>query len=338
MITTYASIVPQETFPANVVLTIAARDDAAPLAAGTQVLITVALKTTGQTWGTAGLYAAAITTTVDAQHIAATALPLPLCVASFDARVKAKVLPAGAESAWVEVPYRAAAADALLPPRSRQVRYKEVLDGYLRRSGHGAANPPADDDLRDAAELITSAYRYCLETCHVPEARITRTLTITGGFVSWPMIYGADWFQFWTADPDVPDSQAAPIPVRDKRADGLYLDTTLTEVWAKFVPRAPEFRAEPIVPTDRYAFGDVRYSESSGNMYEVIATEGALGSDLGDRSQWRLLQLLWLLSDTTKLLALADRQGNSKEERAQAADLRQQAEQRLDQISARINA
>lgn len=30
MITTYASIVPQETFPANVVLTIAARDDAAP--------------------------------------------------------------------------------------------------------------------------------------------------------------------------------------------------------------------------------------------------------------------------------------------------------------------
>lgn len=337
MITAYASIVPQATFPGSVVLTIAARDDAAPLVQGQAILFTIQLKTMGQTWTTPGLYPNSFLISTNAEHIAHTALSLPLSVASFDARVKAQVHSGGAISDWVEVPYRAPAVDALMPPRSRFITYKSVLDGFLRRSGHGAANAATDDDLSDAAEMITSAYRYCLETCNIDEAKITRTLTIANGFVPWPMIFGADWYEFWTEDPDAENSQAVPIHVERKDARGLRLETTLTRIYAKFTPRAPEFRADPVVPATRYGLGDIVYHEDSGNMYEVVNVDGALGSDIADRAQWRCLQLLWLLADTTKLLALADVQGNSKEERAQAADLRSQVEQRLDQISQRIN-
>ena len=337
MITAYGSIVPQSTFPGNVVLTIAARDDASPLTPGQAIMFTVQLKTMGQTWTTPGLFPNSFLIGTNGSNIAHTALSLPLSVASFDARIKAQIWPAGATSDWLEVPYRAPAVDALTPPRSRFITYKSVLDGFLKRSGHGAANPPSEDDLSDAAEMITSAYRYCLETCNVEEAKITRTLTIANGFVPWPMIFGADWYEFWTSDPDAENSDAMRIDVTRKDARGLRLDTTLQRIYAKFTPRAPEFRADPVEPATRYGLGEIVYHQDSGNMYEVVNVNGALGSDIEDRAQWRCLQLLWLLADTTKLLALADMQGNSKEERAQAADLRAQVEQRLDQISNRIN-
>lgn len=337
MITCYASIVPHNTFPGNVVLTIAARDDDAPLSVGQAVMFTIQLKTKGQTWATAGLYPNAFLIGTNGSHIAHTALSLPLSVASFDARIKAQIWPAGATSDWLEVSYQAPTPPALDPPRSRLVSYKAVLNGFLKRIGHGTANPPDADALNDAAEMITSAYRYCLETSNVPEAMITRTLGIANGFVPWPMIFGADRYEFWTADPDAPDSRGTPIKVLRSDSRGLRLDTTLTKIYAKFTPRAPEFKADTLLPNQRYGFGDVRYHEDSGNMYEVVNVDGALGSDLSDGSQWRVIQLLWLLADVTKLLALADKLGNSKEERAQAADLRSQVEQRLDQITMRTS-
>lgn len=333
MITSYAFIVPSVSFPGNVVLSIAARDDAAPLAPGQAVLFTVQLKSMGQAWTDAGLFPNSFLIGANASHIAHTALSLPLSVASFDARVKAQVYPGGATSAWVEVPYRAPTSPSLDPPRSRFVTYKSVLNGFLRRTGHGAINPPGTDELQDAAEMITSAYRYCLENWKWPEATITRTLSISNGFVPWPLIFGADYFEFWTANPV--DAQAVRVNVVDRTRDGVQLDTRQATVFAKFTPRAPEFRADPVVPGTRYGLGEIVYHESSGNMYEVVNVNGALGSDIEDRAQWRCLQLLWLLADTTKLLALADMQGNSKEERAQAADLRAQAMSQLQQIQAR---
>lgn len=256
--------------------------------------------------------------------------------AIFEIRVRSLLPGAVTFSDWITHLSPLPPVDTLLGPRVRSVPYKDVLGGILTRANYTEAHPPSADTLILLAEMIASQYRYCLETCRAPEAMLTATLTITDGFVPWALIYGADFYEFYTSNPLVPDSEAEPLAVMDKTAEGLWLGTKLTSIWAKYSPRAPTFVYTVVVSETTYDYGRVVYDPATGHMYECLSLNGALGSALADATLWRKMPLLWVFAEPVKLLVLADLQGNSKEERTQAADLRQQAEAALNQIGARI--
>lgn len=221
---------------------------------------------------------------------------------------------------------------------NRLVTYRSVLNGYLRRRGFGSASTVDEDVLTDAAEYITSANRYCLETWRWPEAQVAGTVAVSGSVVPWTSILGADHYEFWTGDPDdlTAPEQAQPIAVRRIDQAGLHLDTTLTSVWARYTPRAPSFAHRPVEEGATYDAGTVVYDGGgTGHMFEALV-DAAAGNALDDTAQWRALPLLWLLTEPVKLLAVAEALGNNEHERAQAADLRAQAEELLTQMQTRV--
>lgn len=219
---------------------------------------------------------------------------------------------------------------------ARFVPYKTVLDGFMRRRGHGKSNAPDEDALLDAAEYLTSGYRRCLEKYPWPELNHGETVACTDGLVTWAAVQGSDLanVEFWTADPEAPNSTACKIALKRYDSTGFMLDTTLEEVWAYFTPRAPEFRHEPVVPTDTYALEDVVYDSVTGHMYLCLEAD-AEGSELDEPTKWVAMPLLGSLADATKWLALADATGNGEHERAQAATLIRQAEDLLDDLATR---
>jgi hypothetical protein len=226
------------------------------------------------------------------------------------------------------------AGDPLADTRLRAVSYGQVLKGLATR--RGICGDLSACQAAEAAEYITSAYRQCLEDWSWPEAVLNMEVPVVNGLVTWERLYGADYFEFWTADPDAPSSTACPVKVRGQDALGVRLETDAEAVWAKFAPRPPVFTSEPVVAETLYAPGAVVFDPASREVYECVAEVGALGSALADPSLWRRLRILWLLAEPVKLLALADWLGNSEHERAQAADLRGQVTDKLAEISTRV--
>lgn len=219
---------------------------------------------------------------------------------------------------------------------ARTVTYQWVRDGVIQRMGRGARSAVTADQMADLAEFITTAYGRCLEKMTWPEREVNTSLTISNSLVTYAQVQGSDLadVMFWTADPDVLCSHACQIPLLRYDSTGYLLDTTLTTIHATFTPRAPVFDSTPVNTGASYAVTSVVFDAASGNCYEAIATNAA-GNALTDTTQWRPLTILWSLRDVVKLLALADTLGNTDQERAQAADLIQQAEDRLNQIAGR---
>jgi hypothetical protein len=214
---------------------------------------------------------------------------------------------------------------------TRLIPYKQVLDGVAFR--RGISGMPSDAQALEAAEYITTAYRHCLEYWPWPEASKSGNVTVTAGLVTWATLLGADYYNFWTANPNLSNSGAVKLTPVSQDDEGVRLDTTATTVWARYWPRAPRFVGEELngLAPITYAFGKIGMA-SDGHMYECVAVAGAMANVLSDPTKWRQLPILWLLSEPTKLLALAEWLGNSEQERAQAADLRSQAEIKLREL------
>lgn len=339
MITAYAEFV--NSHPGNVVLSLAANDPASPLLNGRVVTFQVMAKVGSQTWASAGLLTTSILSLVGPTGIAPLALPLPLSLPSSQYRVRARAevsgySPATPWSAWVEVAYTAAVPGIPTQIKARAVPYAQVLKGVATR--RGICGELTECQAAEAAEYITSAYRYCLEAWAWPEVTMGAEVPVVSGLVSWGSLLGADYFSFWTVDPDAPQNAetASPVTVRGQEALGVRLDTPLTAVWAKFTPRPPVFTNTAVVAETNYPLGSVVFHAASGDVFECVAADGAVGSVLSDGTKWQPRRILWLLADVVKLLALADWLGNSEQERAQAADLRGQVEFYLTDLTRRI--
>jgi hypothetical protein len=334
MISVYASFI--DAFAGNLCLTIAARDESYALAQGTAVQMQVTVKTRAQAWTDTGLHSLTYYLTVNASNLAQMALMWPLDMGPFDVRLRARLgSPVGPWSEYNYEAYTPEMEGVAVELNARTVTYKFVRDGVAKRRGFGAGNPLTEDAAAELAEYITSANRALLEDSPWPEVKRAESVTCSNGFVTWAAIHGADYFEFWTADPNLAGSCATPLTVRDQNQLGLYLDTTLTNVFAKFTPRAPVFDSRPVVSGTTYPLGAVRYDDATGHCFEVIHSSGAAGSSLLDPTRWRPLPILWMLADGVKLLAIADALGNGEHERTQAADLRDQVEALLTKLSTR---
>lgn len=251
-------------------------------------------------------------------------------------RLRARQFDPGTETwgAWVQHDYTTAGVVETEPPRSRWVSYGYVLERWLERRGHEPAEAVTEAVLRRAAIYITDAYRYCLEAWRWPDALQTLEVPCTAGIVSFADIFGADYFTFWDRNPEGP-TNAQQLTVVGRTGSGIQLCTTVTTVWAQITPRAPDFRHQPVVDATHYDRSDVVYHTASGQMHECVHYDGATGAELTDSSRWRVMRLLWELSTPTVLLALADSLGNADHERGQAAALRRQAEDALNDITLR---
>jgi hypothetical protein len=311
---------------ANVQLALTASDPAAPLTVGSQVTLRYQLRHAGQAWATPGLLTVEQICVVGAVNLGVLTLPLPLTQPLTVVRVQAQI-GAGVPTAWsADVTYTPAAVSPLTTPGARTVSYKQVADGLKKRMGY--TGTMTLEDNQDLAEYLGSAYRVCLEHWDWNEAHVTAAVPCTQGLVQWSDLQGADFATFSDADPDAVE-RAYAIEVKRQTAEGWLLRTDLTQVWARFTPRAPTFAYEPLVSATSYGQGAVGYHEASGHMVECIHPDGALGSEVTDPSRWRQLPLLWILVEPTKSLALADSLGDGEHERAQAAVVQAEAAQLL---------
>ena len=215
-------------------------------------------------------------------------------------------------------------------PIARTITFGQQLDAVCQRMGYTDATALETGRLPQYVSAITMAYRTCLEDVTWAEAQVPTTLTPTAGRITWAQLEGADHWDLWTADPATDNTAQR---VRVLRADnlGLLVDTSITSVWVIYTPRAPQFDSRALVLATSYAVEDVRYY--NGIMYRCLVA--GLGSTYADPTKWQPLPLLWLLSDAVTLLAVADLLGNQEHERAQAADLRRQADEKLTMLSQR---
>lgn len=216
---------------------------------------------------------------------------------------------------------------------ARVVSYKEVRDDLMER--HGFTSPTAADYAR-AAQFITAANRFCVETASWPELKLSKEVAVTDGLVLLDDLEGADYFEFWTQDclTEASKREALPITVHRVVQGGVYLNTKLTTVFVIYTRRAPVFKSTAIVAGTAYNVGDVRYDDASGDCLECIS-DGALGSDSADATKWRALPILWCLKEP--LLCFAEAHFFSREqERGQASSLRNEGERLLDDLFRRL--
>lgn len=229
-----------------------------------------------------------------------------------------------------DVLYTAPSPGSGTPPEERKVTYASVLRGVATR--RGICGELSACQAAEAAEYISSAYRYCLEAARWPEALISEEVACADGLVTWAAIRGAGFYEFWTANPNESES-AQKLRVGRRDTSGVWLDTTEPDVWAIYTPRPPVFTHVEVDPLEVYAWGATVLEPVSGDVYECVHPGGASGAALTDTDLWEVRRILWLLAEPTKLLALADWLGNSEQEREQAADLREQVEIRLSELS-----
>lgn len=237
------------------------------------------------------------------------------------------------EVAWTDGLSEAGAEITHAALNKRTMTYKAVRDMLIER--YFAATPSAAEMAR-IAQFITSAHRQVMEEWPWSEAKISTTVPVTDGLVTWADLQGADFYQFWTANPWARSTRdtAAPVSVLKVVSAGIYLDhESLTEVFVALQRRSPTFSAIAIVDATDYTIGDVRYDDATGHCYECLST-GALGSAITDGTKWRALPILWLLLEP--LLNLAEAQFFSRsQERGQASSLRAAASEQLDAITRR---
>jgi hypothetical protein len=215
---------------------------------------------------------------------------------------------------------------------ARTTTYKSVRDGLAKRLRFSEALSTLE--AAEIAEYLTSAYRYVLEAW--PWAELTRSeeVTVTDGLVTWAAVWNGDFREFWTENPDAPDSKAKRVTVVREDASGLRLNVkaATTTVWARFTPRPPEFTSSAYNNAKAYVVGDLVYDDTTGHCYECTAA--GTGNAVTNTAHWRALPILLKLAEVTKLLALAEWIG-AKEERGQAESIQANAERKLDQLTKR---
>ena len=125
---------------------------------------------------------------------------------------------------------------------AKTVTYSSVRDAVLRRRGITPADATAAQQA-DAADYITSAYKYCLESYQWAEAIKTATVDCANGLVAWADVEDASWWEFFSEDPRPYTSQgtsaAYAIEVRRSGNDGLWLKTELETVFVRYIAAAP---------------------------------------------------------------------------------------------------
>lgn len=142
---------------------------------------------------------------------------------------------------------------------ARTVTYSSVRDSVLRRRGIDPNGTVTAKEEASAADYITSAYKYCLESYQWTEAIVTATVDCASGLVLWADIEDASWWEFYSEDPRPYDSlgtsQAYAIEVRRSGNDGLWLKTELETVFVRYIAAAPHFIDAATTVADSVATG-----------------------------------------------------------------------------------
>ena len=218
-------------------------------------------------------------------------------------------------------------------PQARTVSYQTIRDSVAVALEMDLATGLTTKQSTDLARHISTANRYCVRWNRWEELVNTdSSVTVTNGMVEWTEVQRGTWFEFWSEDPRPSNSRAYRIecktPPNDK--DGIWLDTTASTVFARFIPRVPEFNATALVSGTTYAAGSIRFHTASGQMVQALTS--ALGSEVGDAAKWTSLPMLAILQDAISLRAQSEYR-NMEQQRAQAMDLRKQAEDELQQAA-----
>jgi hypothetical protein len=217
-------------------------------------------------------------------------------------------------------------------PQARTVTYKTVRDSVAVALEMDLDAGLTEKQASDLARHITTAYRYCLRFDRWEEAIYTDDdVDCTNGLVEWTAVQRGAWYEFWTADPRPVNNQARRIAsLKPADQEGIWLDTTQSTVFARYIPRAPRFSSVALVAGTTYAADTVRYHVDSGQVVQSLVS--ALGSDVDDPTKWVALPILAILEDAVSLRAQAEYR-SMEQQRLQAADLREQAEEELNRVS-----
>ena len=260
---------------------------------------------------------------------------LPPNVRSFRARMRASIDAGTNWTSWVTASYTATITTPTesTGPQARTVSYQTIRDSVAVALEMDLATGLTTKQSTDLARHISTANRYCVRWNRWEELVHTdSSVTVTNGAVAWTEVQRGTWFEFWSEDPRPSNSRAYRIecktPPNDK--DGIWLDTTASTVFARFIPRVPEFNATALVSGTTYAAGSIRFHTASGQMVQALTS--ALGSEVGDAAKWTSLPMLAILQDAISLRAQSEYR-NMEQQRAQAMDLRKQAEDELQQAA-----
>jgi hypothetical protein len=258
---------------------------------------------------------------------------LPPNARTFTARMRASDNAGSTWTSWITATYTATTEPTEgNAPQARTVTYKQVRDTVAVALEMDLDTGLTSKQAADLASCITKAYRYCLRFDRWEEAIYTDTsVTCTNGLVVWTEVQRGAWFEFWTTDPRPVNNTAMRIPsLKPADNSGIWLDTTLSTVFARYIPRAPRFSSVELVSATTYPADTVRYDVDSGQVVQALTS--ALGSEVADDTKWLALPILAILEDAVSLRAQAEYR-NMEQERDQAADLRAQADDELNSVA-----
>lgn len=215
------------------------------------------------------------------------------------------------------------------------VPFLRVVDGVSRRLHKQKWSDITLDQLQRIADSLTTSVDYAMRYAFWPESREILEVATVSNIVPWTEINHAIHWKVYDAEPGIPNTTANEVEVIPIAAGLRLTRRTLTDVWVVCCARPSIFN--DVVPWDAigpYAVGDRVYQAISPNDTDYLRAYQCInaGSDdvLGEEPTfWKELVILDCIAEAVKLLALADLLGNGEQERAQAADLRQQAEDKL---------
>lgn len=198
-----------------------------------------------------------------------------------------------------------------------------------------AALDLAPADVSGAAVLqaallsrFNAAYRAAYTRRAWEDAWQDASLTPTSRLLTYTQLADARRFEFWTADPRDPDSNAAAIGYVTS-GDGVTLVTDDSPVFTFYLPAAPKFTATAYVGATAYGVGD-RVLATDGNVYRCIQN-GTGQAPASSPLYWTVVPVLEVLKDAVVEMAAAlhlmaaGQQGTAERRRAAAEDLLDQA-------------
>lgn len=176
-----------------------------------------------------------------------------------------------------------------------QLDYLPTLDA-LARTCALKARIDADAEVKlEFQQVVNRSYKIALGIATEAgqpweDASESATITPASSVITWDVIADARQWKIWDIDPRQ-NASAAQVNVTTD-ADGIKLvDSTLTTVWAEWVPDGVSFSYTAWATATAYVVGDVRSISTAGTYYGkcyrclTAHTSGTFATDLAE-AKW----------------------------------------------------
>lgn len=214
------------------------------------------------------------------------------------------------------------------------VPFLRVVDGISRRLTKQAWSALTLAQVQQIADSITSNVDHAMRFTFWPESREILEVTTVDNTVPWTEIDYAIHWKVYDAEPGLATASANEVEVKPVSAGLRLTQRTLDTVWVVYCPRPPIFNDVTVYAAGSYVVGNRVYLTTPVGANESIYLRAYecinnTSNAVTNTTDWKELVILDCIAEPLKLLCLADMLGNGEQERAQAADLRQQAEEKL---------